>query len=67
MSRQRGGKNGMIINYENPELSEIFVRIHLPKNEKKYLPNQKQLTKAEISILSHWINAGAPENILIKT
>ena len=67
-SLQRGGKNGMIINYENPELSEIFVRIHLPKNEKKHMPpkSQKQLTKAEISILSHWINAGAPENILIK-
>ncbi len=67
-SLQRGGKNGMIINYENPELSEIFVRIHLPKNEKKHMPpkSKKQLTKAEISILSHWINAGAPENILIK-
>ncbi|MBR98577.1 MAG: hypothetical protein CMC57_01235 [Flavobacteriaceae bacterium] len=67
-SLQRGSKNGMIINYENPELSEIFVRIHLPKNEKKHMPpkSKKQLTKAEISILSHWINAGAPENILIK-
>ena len=67
-SLQRGGKNGMIINYENPELSEIFVRIHLPKNEKKHMPpkSKKQLTKAEVSILSHWINAGASENILIK-
>jgi len=27
---------------------------------------KKQLTKAEIDILSHWINLGAPENTLIK-
>ena len=67
-SLKKGGENGIIINYENPELSEIFVRIHLSKNEKKHMPpkSKKQLTKAEISILSLWINAGAPENTLIK-
>ena len=65
---QKGGKNGIIINYKNPELSEILVRIYLPENEKKHMPPKakKQLTKAEIDILSHWINLGAPENTLIK-
>jgi uncharacterized membrane protein len=65
---QKGGKNGIIIDYKNPELSEILVRIHLPENEKKHMPPKakKQLTKAEINILSHWINLGAPENTLIK-
>jgi uncharacterized membrane protein len=65
---QKGGKNGSLINYKNPELSEILVRIHLPKNEKKHMPpkSKKQLTKAEINILSHWINLGAPEKTLLK-
>ena len=65
---KKGGKNGLVINFENPELSEILVRIHLPKSEKKHMPPKakKQLTKAEINILSHWINMGAPENTLIK-
>ena len=65
---KKGGKNGLVINFKNPELSEILVRIHLPKSEKKHMPPKakKQLTKAEINILSHWINMGAPENTLIK-
>ena len=65
---KKGGKNGLVINYESPELSEILVRIHLPKDEKKHMPPKakKQLTKVEINILSHWINMGAPENTLIK-
>lgn len=65
---KKGGKNGLVINFKNPELSEILVRIHLPKSEKKHMPPKakKQLTKAEINILSHWINMEAPENTLIK-
>ncbi|MBJ24553.1 MAG: hypothetical protein CMC91_00150 [Flavobacteriaceae bacterium] len=64
----KGGKNGPIINYEYPELSEILIRIHLPKNEKKHMPpkSKTQLTKAEINILSHWINSGAKENSKIS-
>lgn len=60
---QIGGKNGPIVNYEDPEQSELFLRIHLPKGEKKHMPpkSKKQLTKAEINIISHWIEIGAPE------
>jgi len=45
---QKGGKNGPIVNYDNPELSELFVRIHLPLEQKKHMPpkSKKQLTKA---------------------
>ena len=61
---QKGGKNGLIVNYKNPEQSELFLRIHLPKEEKKHMPpkSKKQLTKAEINIISYWIEIGAPEN-----
>jgi uncharacterized membrane protein len=60
---QKGGKNGPIVNYDNPELSELFVRIHLPLEQKKHMPpkSKKQLTKAEIKLMSYWIEVGAPE------
>tara|TARA_Y100000741_G_C18232427_1_gene550344 strand:+ start:136 stop:1533 length:1398 start_codon:yes stop_codon:yes gene_type:complete len=65
---KKGGKNGPIINFEYPELSEILIRVHLPKNEKKHMPpkSKPQLTKAEINILSHWINSGAKKNTIIS-
>src|SRR6056300_1970240 len=60
----QGGKNGPIINYENAKESELFLRIHLPKEEKKHMPpkSKKQLTKAEIDFISYWIELGAPQN-----
>lgn len=60
---QKGGKNGPIINYDNPAMSELFLRIHLPPEEKKHMPpkSKKQLTKAEINLISYWIEAGTPE------
>ena len=60
---QKGGKNGPIINYNNPELSELFLRIHLPLEKKKHMPpkSKKQLTKAEINLISYWIEAGTPD------
>lgn len=59
----KGGKNGPIVNYDDPERSELFLRIHLPLEQKKHMPPKakKQLTKAEIELLSYWISVGAPE------
>ena len=31
----KGGRNGSIINFESPEMSEMYIRIHLPKDKKK--------------------------------
>ena len=60
----KGGKNGAVVNFDNPELSELLVRIHLPLTEKKHMPpkSKKQLTKAEIRLINYWIEVGAPEN-----
>lgn len=60
---QKGGKNGSIINFNDPKLSELLVRIHLPLAEKKHMPPKakKQLTKAEIKLIKYWIEVGAPE------
>ena len=57
----KGGKNGIIFNFDDPELSEILVRIHLPKSEKKHMPPSggKQLSREEIKMLSIWIHGGS--------
>ena len=60
-SLKQGGKSGYVLNFENPELSEIFIRIHLPKEEKKHMPpsSGKQFSREEINVLSQWINQGS--------
>ncbi|MAM01751.1 MAG: hypothetical protein CMC11_05970 [Flavobacteriaceae bacterium] len=57
----KGGKNGSIINHDTPEMSEIYIRIHLPKEEKKHMPPKsgKQLTRQEINLISRWIKNGS--------
>lgn len=57
----KGGKNGIILNFDDPELSEILVRIHLPKAQKKHMPpsGSKQLSREEIKMLSIWIHGGS--------
>jgi len=57
----KGGKNGSILNFDDPKLSEILVRIHLPKSEKKHMPPNggKQLSREEIKIIGIWINGGS--------
>jgi hypothetical protein len=60
-SLKKGGKNGYVLNFDKPELSEIFIRIHLPKEEKKHMPpsSGKQFSREEINVLSQWINQGS--------
>ncbi|MDC1048271.1 hypothetical protein OAQ80_02020 [Flavobacteriaceae bacterium] len=60
-SLKQGGKNGLVINFDSPVMSEIFIRIHLPKEEKKHMPPKggKQLTKEEIDLISKWIKNGS--------
>ena len=63
---KKGGRNGQILDFENPELSEILVRIHLPKSEKKHMPPSggKQLSKEEIKIIGNWITQGSSPCLL---
>ena len=60
-SLKQGGKSGNVLNFENPELSEILIRIHLPEQEKKHMPpsSGKQFSREEINVLSQWINQGS--------
>ena len=60
-SLKQGGKSGNVLNFENPELSEILIRIHLPEQDKKHMPpsSGKQFSREEINVLSQWINQGS--------
>jgi len=60
-SLKQGGKSGYVLNFENPELSEILIRIHLPEEEKKHMPpsSGKQFSREEIKVLSQWITQGS--------
>ena len=64
----KGGKSGSIINNDTPEISEMYIRIHLPKEEKKHMPPKsvKQLTRQEISLISMWIENGSSFEKSIK-
>ena len=64
----KGGKNGSIINPDTPKISEMYIRIHLPKEEKKHMPPKsgKQLTRQEISLISKWIENGSSFEKSIK-
>jgi len=58
---KKGGKNGSVLDFDLPEKSELLVRIHLPKENKKHMPppSGKQLSKEEIQVLSRWIEEGS--------
>lgn len=59
----KGGKNGDILDFNAPEKSALWQRIHLPLNDKKHMPpkSKTQFTKAELALLKVWIQEGAPE------
>lgn len=63
----KGGKNGMILDFNSPEKSTLWKRIHLPPNDKKHMPpkSKTQFTKAELALLEVWIQEGAPEETSI--
>lgn len=57
----QGGESGAVISPGNPDESELFRRISLPKNHKDVMPSKgKHLSKEEIDLISFWIEKGAP-------
>lgn len=56
----RGGKNGTSLVAGNPEESELYKRLVLPKGDKLHMPpkGKSQLTKAEIDLIHWWIRDG---------
>ena len=56
-----GGKNGNLINTNNPANGELIKRILLDDIDEHHMPPKEktQLTDAELVIFQWWINAGA--------
>jgi len=57
-----GGENGPIISAKNPEDSELYTRLVLPKDHEDHMPpkDKKQPTTEEIELLQTWIAIGNP-------
>ena len=51
---KKGGRNGQILDFENPELSKILVRIHLPKSEKKHMATKWWKTTIKRGNKNYW-------------
>jgi len=63
----KGGEKGPVIKPGDPKASVIFIRITLPHEEKKFMPNdgKKPLTADEVKLIELWIAAGASETLSI--
>lgn len=64
LSIAKGGKNGALFNFTQPDLSLLLERIHLPLDDKKHMPpkGKPQLTPEEEALLLAWIQAKTPFN-----
>ena len=58
---QQGGKNGLVINSQQPDQSELIKRILLELNDEHHMPpkGKPQLTAFEQHILQWWVQTGA--------
>ena len=57
----KGGESGAVIVPGNPQESELFRRITLPRNHKEAMPSKgKKLSENEIAVIGFWIQKGAP-------
>lgn len=57
-----GGENGPVVHSQNPEKSELLLRMLLPKTDDKHMPpdGKRQPSKEDIAILQKWIEKGLP-------
>ncbi|WP_282162503.1 c-type cytochrome domain-containing protein [Ulvibacterium marinum] len=58
----KGGENGEIIITNNPENSELYTRLVLPKNDEDHMPpkDKRQPTPEEIELIKAWLSIGNP-------
>ncbi|MEX0314031.1 MAG: c-type cytochrome domain-containing protein [Allomuricauda sp.] len=63
----QGGEHGEVIVQNNPDESELYSRLILPKEDEDHMPPKEktQLTKEEIAIIKTWIANGNPSETTI--
>jgi hypothetical protein len=61
----RGGKDGLVVKPSDPQNSELYRRITLPRDNKDAMPAEGKpgLTAAELNVIEFWIASGAAENL----
>ena len=61
---EKGGKSGHFVVLGNPDASELYKRITLSHEDKKYMPAEGKtpLTFEQIDAIGWWIKAGAPKS-----
>lgn len=57
----KGGKDGMLWDSTNVDVSLLLKRIHLPEEDEKHMPPQgkPQLSQEEMNIIYYWLKAGS--------
>lgn len=58
----KGGENGEVVNAHNASISDLYVRLTLPKDDEDHMPpkDKAQPTKEEIALIGAWLDAGHP-------
>lgn len=66
---EKGGKNGMVLDLEQPDSSALYHRLILPEDSKKHMPpkDKTQLTKEEVALIGAWVRSGASFNKTVAT
>ena len=59
---EAGGENGPIFVAGNADESPMIQRVHLPEDDEDHMPpeGKSQLTDEQITLLTWWVNEGAP-------
>lgn len=68
-SMMKGGKSGPAIVAGNLNASELYKRITLPHDDKKFMPaeGKKPLTDEQLAIIEWWIEKGAPRQAFLMS
>lgn len=58
-----GGEDGLVLTVGDPDHSELFSRLILPKEDEKHMPpsEKRQPSKEEIALIESWIKNGGKE------
>jgi hypothetical protein len=66
---QAGGDDGLILDTNHPDRSEMWRRINLPVDDDDHMPpdGKPQLTADETAVLKWWVESGAPATNVLAT
>jgi cytochrome b561 len=68
-SVMQGGREGPVVIPRDPKRSELLIRVHLPRDDKRYMPQGEKppLGASQIAAIETWIAMGAPRGGKVGT